>query len=122
MPEYGVFSKNQLAEKLVNVPENEIKAYHQKRMRGYKLQYIPTILLGVVGILVWFTKLEWLSAVLGIIGVVFFSYVVFKRQSWLRLYHHLTYLRANRLKTLEEMNEQKNSAKKFDKLDKKKGD
>jgi hypothetical protein len=122
MPEYGSFSKNQLAEKLVDIPETEMKAYHEKRMRGYKLQYIPTIFLGVAGILVWFAKLEWLSAALGIIGVVFFSYVVFKRQSWLRLYHHLIYVRAQRLKRLEEMNEQKKPAKKFDKLEKKKGD
>ena len=121
MPSYGPFSEHQLAEKLVSVPDAEMKAYHGRRMRTYKIQYIPAVILAILSVVFWFIEIIWLSVLVGSIGFVFFSFVVYKKQSWLRLYHHLTYLREQRLHTLDELTPKKKSAQKYHQLEKKEG-
>ena len=45
---FGPFSERDLAEKLIKIPESEMKQYYDQRMKKIRLYYIAAVILGIL--------------------------------------------------------------------------
>ncbi|MHA1701946.1 MAG: hypothetical protein ACTSWK_06745, partial [Promethearchaeota archaeon] len=105
------YDKTDLAEKLVNISDEEMQTFHKNRMKNYRFYYILAIVLGVISVVFIFLKVPWISITCAIIGFVIVNITSFKRNKWKRIYENLIYLKKERQKKLNEMEKGKNKDK-----------
>ncbi len=113
MSKIGPYDKKDLAEKLVTISDEEMRAFHKKRMDKYRLYYIIVIILAILSVVFILLKITWISITCAVIGFVIVNITSFKRNKWKRVYENLIYLKKERQKTLKEMD--KGKAKNRDK-------
>lgn len=113
MSKIGPYDKKALAEKLVNISDEEMQMFHKNRMKNYRFYYILAIILGVLSVVFIFLKISWISITFAVIGVVIVNITSFKRNRWKRIYENLIYLKKEKQKKINEMD--KNKGKNMDK-------
>ena len=111
MSKIGPYDKKDLAEKLVNISDEEMQTFHKNRMKNYRLYYILAIILGVLSVIFIFLRISWISITCAVIGFIIVNIVSFKRNRWKRIYENLLYLKKERQKIMNEMDKEKNKDK-----------
>ena len=111
MSKIGPYNKGDLAEKLVNISDEEMQIFHKNRMKNYRLFYILAIVLGIISVVFIFINIPWISITSAVIGFIIVNFVSFKRNRWKRIYENLIYLKKERQKKLNEMEKGKNKDK-----------
>ena len=111
MSKIGPYNKTDLAEKLVNISDEEMQTFHKNRMKNYRFYYILAIILGVISVVFIFLKVPWISITCAIIGFVIVNITSFKRNRWKRIYENLIYLKKEKQKKINEMEKGKNKDK-----------
>jgi DNA integrity scanning protein DisA with diadenylate cyclase activity len=111
MSKIGPYDKKDLAEKLVNISDEEMQTFHKNRMKNYRLYYILAIILGVLSVIFIFLRISWISITSAVIGFIIVNIVSFKRNRWKRIYENLLYLKKERQKKKNEMDKGKNKDK-----------
>ena len=111
MSKIGPYDKTDLAEKLVNISDEEMQTFHKNRMKNYRFYYILAIILGVISVVFIFLKVPWISITCAIIGFVIVNITSFKRNRWKRIYENLIYLKKEKQKKINEMEKGKNKDK-----------
>ena len=111
MSKIGLYDKRDLAEKLVNISDEEMQTFHKNRMKNYRFYYILAILLGVLSVVFILLKISWISITFAIIGFIIVNIVSFKRNRWKRIYENLIYLKKEKQKKMNEMDKGKNKDK-----------
>lgn len=103
----GPYDKNDLAEKLLTISDEEMSAFHKKRMDKYRLYYILVIILAILSVVFIFLKISWISITCAVIGFIIVNVVSFKRNKWKRVYENLIYLKKEKQKKINEMDKSK---------------
>ena len=111
MSKIGPYDKKDLAEKLLNISDEEMQTFHKNRMKNYRLYYILAIILGVLSVVFIFLKISWISITCAVIGFIIVNIVSFKRNRWKRIYENLLYLKKERQKKKNEIDKGKNKDK-----------
>ncbi len=118
MPEYGPFSERDLADKLMNVSDEQMDIFHQQRMKKYRIIYLISVGLGVITVVFLFLGkvFQWVSFGLGIFGLLFFSYGSYKRKQWIRIYENMIYVKRKRTRTIKDQKKtERKQGSKYDK-------
>ena len=111
MSKIGPYDKRELADKLVTISDEEMAAFHKKRMDTYRLYYILVIFLAILSVVFIFLKISWISIACAVIGFIIVNIVSFKRNQWKRVYENLIYLKKEKQKKLNEIDKGKKGNK-----------
>ena len=111
MSKIGPYDKRDLADKLVNISDEEMQTFHKNRMKNYRFYYIIAIILGILSVVFIFLKISWISITCAVIGFVIVNITSFKRNKWKRVYENLIYLKKERQKKINESGKGKKSDK-----------
>ena len=111
MSKIGPYHKGDLAEKLVNISDEEMQTFHKNRMKNYQLYYILAIILGILSVVFIFVNIPWISITSAVIGFIIVNITSFKRNKWNRIYENLIYLKKERQKKLNEIEKGKKKDK-----------
>jgi hypothetical protein len=102
-------SDQDLAVRLVKVPDAEIQAYHKQRVRKARYYYLAGGLCGIGVIVFAIYQLTVPAIIITVIGLFLVQSGRYQREKWLKLYHYLTYLRTQQMKKNQEKHEQEKS-------------
>jgi len=111
MSKIGPYDKGDLAEKLVTISDEEMRIFHENRMKNYRYFYILVIVLAILSVVFIFLKISWISITFAVIGFIIVNIVSFKRNKWKRVYENLIYLKKEKQKKKSEMEKGKNKDK-----------
>ena len=111
MSKIGPYDKKDLAEKLLNISDEEMQTFHKNRMKNYRLYYILAIGLGILSVVFIFLKISWISITCAAVGFIIVNITSFKRNKWKRIYENLIYLKKERQKKMNEMEKGKKKDK-----------
>ncbi len=94
---YGPYTPRELAQKLAKVPDEEILAYHKKRIWRARYYYLAGLGCGI-GVIP-FIIFDNLAAciILGIIGIIFVQYGRLQRDRWQKTFQNLMEIRGKPL-------------------------
>lgn len=111
-------SDKDLADKLVKISDEEIKIYHRQRQKKAKRYYWIALICGIAVIPCLIYSIYWLMLILGIGGICMIQLGRYERMRWQRIYENLMYLRNQRKKSINEVEEsKKKSGYKYQKTD-----
>lgn len=114
MPKWGSLEQDELQIKLSKVPEQQMDAYHQERVKKYRLYTRISYVFGVLAVVMYWVSMfyVWTFAVAGFILI---SITGFSRGRWVRTYHSLVSLRKRGISEEKKISEENknNSGKKY---------
>ena len=121
MPEFGSLTERDLAEKLVNIPKEEMEEYHRQRVKKYRWFYITAVIFGVFSIVSLFLGDTWkiIGIILAVLGILIVAYGSYQRKQWIRIYENLLFVKKKREKAIMEQEKGKKiQSGKYNKLKK----